>query len=754
MKLVFFTQDGEIEELVDIISGVEVILTDALEGLEREIEDERCLFFIDFDFDKKHAEQVNQELFDHGNVRRIIISSGMRLKDLKKHQKGKFAAHGYLIKPLTLEIVNGVLNDYELSDYITDNQLEDEESGIEEAQLTDIGGKKPVIKEFGFNPEVRAEMDKHSATAGDPDFDSTLNISIQAKFDDVFGTTAHNSEYEEEDEDEAFSPDSDDIPDFSNDIDEIPSLEVNFDSDEKTAPDLSAGLSPEDGTGEFEISTEDFAEISSENTEEVAMASNDDLDLDDNELEFDDGNDEVELEEGALEFDGGGGVTPDTEVASASSGDNSDDIEFGNDENIDEDDDEVSISLGADDLDLGDDPELGDEEAELNIAAGNDSSSDGDLEFGDDDLNLDDDLEFGSDDSAQTQEVSEDTSDDLDFDENTNPTMVATSSEIPTSALNLEDDDIAEFSAQSEQPEASESTTTSTASEVELDEDDSGFSLDDDLGDELADDDLSFGDDGDDEDELTAATTIAPSSVPKEFSYTGDVDETSNNFKAHSKREEALPHGQVLESLGQPELLRLQATIKQLREERTGLIDQMDDLKGRVRLLEQDKLTLKAEHEEARIEINILKKRHSEENEETKHKNRVLEERKAFFEEKARTLQKEFDRLSQKIRIDFNKVKQREKELESQLELVTMDTQSQVKSRDMKILDLKRKIDSLEFNMENATIREQKSRDDKVRLEERLGKIMKTLRGSIQLLEDDIDLDEETRAQIAKARKL
>ena len=132
----------------------------------------------------------------------------------------------------------------------------------------------------------------------------------------------------------------------------------------------------------------------------------------------------------------------------------------------------------------------------------------------------------------------------------------------------------------------------------------------------------------------------------------------------------------------------------------------------------------------------------------------MLEERKAFFEEKSKTLQKEFDRLSQKIRIDFNKVKQREKELESQLELVTMDSQSQVKSRDMKILDLKRKIDSLEFNMENATIKEQKSREDKVRLEERLTKIMKTLRGSIKLLEDDIDLDDETRAQLEKARKL
>ena len=319
---------------------------------------------------------------------------------------------------------------------------------------------------------------------------------------------------------------------------------------------------------------------------------------------------------------------------------------------------------------------------------------------------------------------------------------------------------MAEFSSQ--EPLTEDATATNSESfdlsddSVDLEESGS-FSLDEEVGEETS-SDLSFGSeeetlDDDMSSNETAATMVAP---PKELNFASD-DLTSENFtnaRSDDSFDEPLPKGQVLGSLGQPELLRLQATIKQLREERSGMIGQMDDLKSKVRLLEQDKLTLKAELEESKIEINILKKRHSEENEETKHRNRVLVERKAFFEEKAKTLQKEFDRLSQKIRIDFNKVKQREKELESQLELVTMDTQSQVKSRDMKILELKRKIDSLEFNMENATIREQKSREDKVKLEERLGKIMKTLRGSIQLLEDDIDLDEETRMQIEKARKI
>lgn len=751
MKLVFLTQDPDIESLVDIISGVDVRLTDTLEGLEGEIEDDRCIFFIDFDFDKKFCEKVNQDLSEHENIRRVIISSGMRLKDLKKHQKGKFPAHGYLLKPLSLEIINGVLNDYELSDYLLDHQLDGGEVDVDEVDLTHFSGPNPKIKEFGFNAEVKAEIDKHSSKNAE-DFDSNLNQSIQAKFDDVFSNDGDGlMDFDSEESDDASYGDQS-LPDFPDEVDDIPTLQVNLDS--STDEDLSAGfkdgLSPEDGTGEFEIDTKllDKENIDideeikiDEDTQEVAMASDDDLDLDDAGLEFDDDND-VELDEGALEFD--------SPQESDSAG-----LDLGSD-------DDVSIDLGNDDLDLGDEVDIDLDQVDAAIEAtgqldlgAEGVSSDGDLEFDDvDDSSSDEEIEFGS---------TDDDTGEIDLGENTNPTIVATSSNIQANALNLDDEDIAEFSSQEpiiEDPTATNSESFDLEEDtVDLD-DDNSFSLDEEA-EEATSGSLVFGSGDDDEEDLddsaTAATMVAP---PEELSFGQDnlEDEQEEDEMAAPRSDttfdDPLPKGQMLGSLGQPELLRLQATIKQLREERSGMIGQMDDLKSKVRLLEQDKLTLKAELEESKIEINILKKRHSEENEETKHRNRVLEERKAFFEEKAKTLQKEFDRLSQKIRIDFNKVKQREKELESQLELVTMDTQSQVKSRDMKILELKRKIDSLEFNMENATIREQKSREDKVKLEERLGKIMKTLRGSIQLLEDDIDLDEETRMQIEKARKL
>lgn len=189
--------------------------------------------------------------------------------------------------------------------------------------------------------------------------------------------------------------------------------------------------------------------------------------------------------------------------------------------------------------------------------------------------------------------------------------------------------------------------------------------------------------------------------------------------------------------------VRVHATIRNLREEREDLLAQIKNLKSETKELEQDNLTLKANLDEAKIEITILRKRHMVELEDLKYRLTISEEKKAIADEKARQADARREKLEQKVRIDFNQVKQREKELESKLELLSMDVDSQVQSRDHKILELRRKIDALEFNMENASIKEQKSLEDKRKLEDRLNKIMKTLRHSIKNLEDDIDHVEE-----------
>ncbi|WP_127715767.1 hypothetical protein [Halobacteriovorax sp. HLS] len=245
------------------------------------------------------------------------------------------------------------------------------------------------------------------------------------------------------------------------------------------------------------------------------------------------------------------------------------------------------------------------------------------------------------------------------------------------------------------------------------------------------------------EDDFSSGLDELMSANSEDNNLTQTVQTSENSNTEPAPRMSSKEEYENFRSYDEDEMLRLQGTIRQLREEREELMSEITQLKAEKQILDQDNLGLKAELDEVKIELGIIKKRHHEELSEKEYQNKLNEEKRELYELKAKNLQKEFDRLNQKVRLDFNQVKQREKELESKLELTVMDSESLVQTRDMKILDLKRKIDALEFNMENSTIRELKHREDKSKLEERLGKIMKTLRGSIQLIEDDLDELEE-----------
>lgn len=187
--------------------------------------------------------------------------------------------------------------------------------------------------------------------------------------------------------------------------------------------------------------------------------------------------------------------------------------------------------------------------------------------------------------------------------------------------------------------------------------------------------------------------------------------------------------------------VEMQATMRQMRDEREDILKQLKAAKTSARDLEQDNLTLKSALDESKIEISILRKRHFAELEDLKYRLSMSEDKKVLAEEKTRTLNSQKEKLEQKVRIDISQVRQREKELETKLEMLSIDVDSQVQSRDQKILELRRKIDSLEFNMENVSIREQKTSDDKRKIEDKLNKIMKTLRNSIKNLEEEVDTE-------------
>jgi hypothetical protein len=187
------------------------------------------------------------------------------------------------------------------------------------------------------------------------------------------------------------------------------------------------------------------------------------------------------------------------------------------------------------------------------------------------------------------------------------------------------------------------------------------------------------------------------------------------------------------------EMERMQATISNLRIDREELLNKIQKFEDDKVLQSRQLLTMRAELDEKKIELSIIRKKLNDENSELKDRLKLFEEKKLILEEKNRIMAGELDKAAHKNKIDVKKVQMRERDLEQKLELLKSDSESQIRHRDLKILELKRKLDAMEFDVESISVQEKRSVESRFELEDKLDKAIKTLRNAITVLEDESD---------------
>jgi hypothetical protein len=876
MKIIIYSQDDATKELPLMCGGISLVFSDSqvkvLEILDQKVEVN--IVIIDFDNDKKGAEKFNKKIYTSYQEQppiRIVLSSELSIKELKKHQKGRTAADGYIKKPLTISILEGVLKDLQTADYLEENEIYDEGDKLDGVDMGLTGQHVIGASEMKVDPRVRHLLNQHNSAEANPVFENEINKQIQSRFDYVFGVAenSNTSSFETQDQEpeseehESFAPESGGVGESQIHLE----LSSTMDISEKL--DLGDDSLEEDEIEEINLDEDDALNDAGEE-DEIDLI--DDTDHESSDINISVGEDAMAAKENEdddliIEDEGFSLTLGDDEEESET--EDSDDILFGeesaeiNIENNQDDleDDSLDLSGDGDDdtLDLSDAPNEEIEEIQ-EIEEGEVEADDDLLIFGGEDENESEEESENESEEESSKDWAEDTLKDLkvlgddaddgfDFlDEEPSNSASTEESEGELNFNNAEEEDGIQAKKESEdglsyveesddidesffevedsvaghelddQHEHTRPTTVMTetkegklsfsegAAEIEMDEE----------GEEGEEDEATHIIDGPIEDHEIEeeATKLFSTPFPNGNSQTSEALKQNDDIEEYDDDEATrqISLGQVIgddqsntdnedstvlmqvpqlndeveeyeegpaigiddiadeaprqsqnratsrtqtpqdnsdyASVGhynENEYLRLQATIRQLREEREAILNDLKEAETEKKLLVRDNLGIKAELDEAKIEVKILKKRFGNEIDEMKYRLRLSDEKKLIVEEKSKSIEKEFDRLNQKVRLNLNQIKQREKDLESRLELVQMDTETQIKTRDQKILELKRKIDQLEFNMENASIREQKTIDDKKKTEERMNKIMKTLRGSIEILEDDIsfNLNEE-----------
>jgi len=820
MRITFISNDTGIETLT-----LESLETDC-ELLDlKEISDAPPypeVVVIDLDYGAKKV-MPWIETFLKNNCLVFLAYSDAKVKDLKKIQMGKSPPHAAFKKPLTWELIEDVLADFNIkqegqsssghtkltSEYAVNEELtfvgmnkEKLEEKLKDVEVEEDDNQEAPVNEFKIDTEIRNIIKAHGPESGKiPDLNSSENLAIQEKFDLIFG----QEELPGEEKAVGFEPVSESLQhELENIVTPISADELDFGSDE--VEDLTSADALE-GLSQLHEEKEKKQKIleNQEKSNEAPMSTKDKADesiLFDVGLSEDDGPAQAETpetpkadavapvanEDASLMFSiqdlqlGDDSTQESQDVGETSemsttmpSLDESIDLENAQQATTGDSGVEGGLDLGSGFEDLDDDMVL--ESSSGNQSGADDNTASGELDLGSDDSLIietagglesegDDALDLSgsfeiegqTETSGELKKMTDDETGDIAFGpkELENEIEDEAGDEDEDSTLSEEISDLPQEFNYKKSKEQGQKETISSKQNVP----DSDDALDDDLNFDIEDEEIGAS--------LDADNALAEEDMDLDSELDNiDIDEEEDVAPIAHKKSTKKSRGVELDdddsgpfivgiddipaaTLNENDLVRLQSTIRVLRDEREALLKQMDVYKAHKVEMTQENLGLKAEIDDLRIELSIVKKRHLKEIDELKEKTKQSDDKKVVYEEKLRKYQKEVDRLNHKLRIDFNQIRQREKELEGQLELQSLDSENQIKARDKKILELKRKIDSLEFNMENAQIKEQRSRDDKNKLEDKITKIMKTLRGSIKILEDDLEVDHEMLEKINK----
>lgn len=193
------------------------------------------------------------------------------------------------------------------------------------------------------------------------------------------------------------------------------------------------------------------------------------------------------------------------------------------------------------------------------------------------------------------------------------------------------------------------------------------------------------------------------------------------------------------------ELIRLSETIKSLRLDRDQLLEKVENLENSLDSQRNNHLSIQAALDEKKIEIEIIKKRFQKKVEDLSIKLELVENKKDILEEENKVYSSELLSIQKEKKMNVSRVRMRERELEEKLELLKKDTDVQIRNRDLKILDLKRKIDSLEFDIEAAYTKEKQSSVKQHVIEEKMNKVIRTLRTVIGQVEEESLLEERKK---------
>ncbi len=187
--------------------------------------------------------------------------------------------------------------------------------------------------------------------------------------------------------------------------------------------------------------------------------------------------------------------------------------------------------------------------------------------------------------------------------------------------------------------------------------------------------------------------------------------------------------------LREQDLVALSHQLKSARDQGSALEKDLAVEKGRVNELEHTVKEQRSQIEEFEREKAIATEGLHAELNEMKFQMKTRTDRVKVLESQMKEANLEMERVKERVRTDLRKIRVREKELESRLEIMKKDSEALIGARETRIIELKRKLDLLEFNMDLLQDQYQREKDGTDQLRERLAKAAQVVNVAGGLLE-------------------
>jgi|GEM_PF-5555701 len=203
------------------------------------------------------------------------------------------------------------------------------------------------------------------------------------------------------------------------------------------------------------------------------------------------------------------------------------------------------------------------------------------------------------------------------------------------------------------------------------------------------------------------------------------------------------------EDSGDLDILRKYLAIKEEQfeiadSERIELSRENERLQKDAQLLQSKLREFEHMHDELQKKIESMEEEQAEasrqklrEQEDIERNSRIQTDRVKALESQVSEASEKYENLRGRVRKDIRKIRENERELEARLELLRKDSSTLLQARDEKVLELQRKIDALEFDLDQIQDSRVQAQMEAERYLAKLSRVSRALQVATSMIEDD-----------------